>query len=144
MLYFLAKSFLQPIRLLDLVKTLIIFYLDYGCFVLPSSFLPQTGSSPFQVSLAFESGSPGKINSFAEKCQSPHIRLFHISCFDSFAKEKVVLTSLTLWASSLAFCSIVSFLILSVFCFCCATSCLVHSILTSLVFFLFCQLPYHC
>ena len=126
--------FLQSITLSDLVKNLFLFGF-YSCFALPSCVLPQTESSPFRVSLAFESGSPGEIKCFAKKCQSPHIRLFHISCFDSFAKEKVVLTSLTLWASSLAFCSIVSFLIRSVFCFCCATSCLVHSILTSLVFF---------
>ena len=128
--------FLQSITLSGLVKNLFLFGF-YSCFALPSCVLPQTESSPFRVSLAFESGSPGEIKCFAKKCQSPHIRLFHISCFDSFAKEKVVLTSLTLWASSLAFCSIVSFLIRSVFCFCCATSCLVHSILTSLVFFNF-------
>ena len=53
-------------------------------------------------------------------------------CVCLLGQVKLCLTSFTLWASSLAFWRAVSFLILSVFCFCWATSCFVHSIFTSL------------
>ena len=71
--------FLQSITLSGLVKNLFLFGF-YSCFALPSCVLPQTESSPFRVSLAFESGSPGEIKCFAKNV-NPHIfdsSIFHV------------------------------------------------------------------